>query len=139
MIRYEIVRVSTDEVLPVRHQVLWPNRPISFCEVEEDDQAKHFGVKVDGRLVCVVSLYIKGGAARLRKFATLPEFQGRGIGSQMLEALMDRVRTDGVHYLWLDARESAMDFYSRFGFKAEGERFHKGDIAYFRMSQQLDA
>lgn len=139
MIRYEIVSVSADEVLPVRHQVLWPDQPMSFCQVEGDDYAKHFGVKVDGRLVCVVSLYIHDGEARLRKFATLSEFQGRGIGSQMLEALIERVRSADIHYLWLDARESAMSFYGRFGFVAEGERFFRGDIPYFRMSQHFNA
>lgn len=137
MIHYENIRVSADEVLPIRHQVLWPEKPITFCQVTGDDSAQHYGIKVDSRIVCVASLYFAGGEARLRKFATLPEFQGRGIGSQMLVSLIDEVRVHGLRYFWLDARESALAFYQRHGFSTEGERFYKGEIPYFRMSQRL--
>jgi predicted GNAT family N-acyltransferase len=38
---------------------------------------------------------------------------------------------------WFDARETALEFYKKFEFQTEGERFFKGDVAYFRMSKQL--
>ena len=138
MIRYEIVSITAAEALTVRHQVLWPDKPPSFSMVVGDDAAQHFGIRIDGQLVCVASLYLSERAARLRKFATLPAFQGHGIGTQMLQYLIDTVKHDEqLECLWLDARETALSFYQRFGFVVEGERFHKGEIAYFRVSQPL--
>jgi len=67
--------ITLDEVLPIRHCVLWPNKPLSFSRVNGDDTASHYGVFFDGLLVSVASIYIEGRVARLRKFATLGNFK----------------------------------------------------------------
>jgi len=112
---------------------LWPTKPPSFCEVEGDDTAKHYGAYVDGELVSVASIYLDGSRARLRKFATLPRFQGKGIGSKVISHLVTELKTSGIHYLWCDARESAMGFYQRFGMETQGEVFKKSGIPYYKM------
>ncbi|WP_430520069.1 hypothetical protein [Aliivibrio sp.] len=30
-----------DEALPIRHEVLWPTKPMLFCKVDGDETAKH--------------------------------------------------------------------------------------------------
>ena len=67
----EIVELTWQDTIPVRHQVLWPNELPEFCIVEGDQEALHFGVIVDNIIVSVASLYIDANSARLRKFATL--------------------------------------------------------------------
>ena len=126
------LKIKPKDTLLIRHKVLWPNEPVEYCIVEGDETAWHFGVELDSSLVCVASLYLDGRSARLRKFATLPEYQGQGIGSFMLKSLIAELKSEGVEYLWFDARESALRFYERFGFSAFGERFLKKD-PYFKM------
>ena len=128
-----IQSVSWQQVLPVRHQVLWPDKPESFCRVEGDESAWHLGGFVDDQLVSVASVYYHDNEARLRKFATLPAFQRHGIGTAMLSQLLTQLRSQSVNYFWCDARETAQAFYQRFGMQVEGERFYKGEIPYFRM------
>jgi len=48
----------------------------------------HFGAFVNDELVCVASVYIKSDKARLRTFATKIDYQGQGIGSQMLKFIL---------------------------------------------------
>lgn len=97
----------------------------------------HFGVYLDQRLVSVASIYIDGTQARLRKFATLNDYQGKGIGSALIEYVLTYLREYRIQYLWCDARESARSFYQRLGFKVFGERFFKSSVPYFKMGLVL--
>ncbi|WEM44585.1 GNAT family N-acetyltransferase (plasmid) [Photobacterium sp. DA100] len=133
----KINQISAEQTLPVRHQVLWPNESVDFCRVPGDDDGLHYGVYEDDRLVCVASVFVSGEQARLRKFATLPQCQGRGIGSAVIEFVLADLKAKGVRFFWCDARESAGGFYRRLGMESEGERFYKGDVPYFKMAMAL--
>ncbi|NHI00824.1 GNAT family N-acetyltransferase [Oceanimonas sp. MB9] len=129
--------LTVEEVLPLRHAVLWPNEPVAFSRVAEDDAGAHFGIRQHGEVVCVASVFFSGDTARLRKFATKMACQGQGMGSVMLQFLIEHLRERGVRKLWFDARASATAFYGKFGFAVEGERFYKHGVAYYRMSRVL--
>jgi len=133
----EIIEINAQETIAIRHEVLWPNKTPEFCMVEGDSEALHFAVLNNKKIVCVASIYITGASARLRKFATLEEFQGQGIGSFMLNHLVQQLKKQGMQSLWFDARESAVGFYNRLGFTVSGTRFYKSHIAYYRMHADL--
>ena len=131
-----IQNLTWQQTIDIRHKVLWPNKDPSFCKVEGDETAIHYGANVKGNIVCVASLYINAEKVRLRKFATVEGFQKQGIGTAMIEHMLAESRQiPGVQVFWFDARETAIGFYKRFGFKVEGERFYKSNIADFKMSQ----
>ncbi len=134
----EIQQVTLEEALPIRQCVLWPDKPASFCIVEGDDTATHFGAVIEEQLVCVASVYINGCEARLRKFATLPEYQGIGIGSKVIEHVISELKRLNAKHFWCDARTTALGFYQRFGMDIEGEQFEKSGVSYFKMSVWWD-
>lgn len=134
----EIRTIPWQETIPIRHQVLWPNESPAFCMLADDDQGWHFGYYLNGRLVSVASIYFDVDRARLRKFATLPALQGRGIGTELLSHVLKALKEKAVTYLWCDARESAIGFYQRLGLQQEGARFHKSGVAYSKMSVRLN-
>lgn len=129
--------ISADETLDIRHRVLWPNKPKAFCQLEDDQNAWHFGGFVEGQLVCVASVFFTQGEARLRKFATLEEFQGLGIGGKMIRHILAELKQSDARLFWCDARTTAMDFYQRFGMGTTSEVFYKEEIPYQRMSLEL--
>ena len=129
--------ITTEETLPLRQAVLWPDHPLSASRVEGDEAALHFGGFVGDELVCTASLFPDGDQIRLRKFATLPDYQGHGHGTAMIQHLLDVARAQGAEMFWFDARESALPFYARFGFESFGDRFFKRDVPYRRMSKRL--
>lgn len=106
-----IKKITWQETIPIRHEVLWPNKTPEFCHVEGDELAQHFGLFIDECLVSVASIYLDNGAARLRKFATLNHYQGRGYGTALLQHILEALKADGVRLFWCDARESAIGFY----------------------------
>lgn len=133
----KICTIRWDEALPIRHKVLWPNKPVSFCKVQGDEEARHYGVYIDEKLVCVASVFSDMNIARLRKFATLPSYQGRGIGSQLINFIFNELKKDGVEVFWCDARKTAAGFYQKFGMKQQGGEFIKSGVLYYKMEVKL--
>ena len=133
----DIRKISWDEALPIRHMVLWPNKPLLFCKVDEDETAQHYGVYAKNKLVCVASIYLNGRVARLRKFATLAEFQGQGLGSNIIMHILKELKKADVESFWCDARITASGFYKKFGMQQQGTTFIKSDIEYIKMVVSL--
>jgi GNAT superfamily N-acetyltransferase len=135
-----ILPITAEACLPLRQQVLWPGLPLAACAVPEDASGTHYGAFDGAHLVCVGSFFTQPpDRARLRKFATAPDHQHRGIGTALLRRACDDLHAQGVRYLWFDARQSAQAFYRRLGFTVEGAPFHKQGVAYLRMIGELSA
>ncbi len=128
-----IRRIDAEATYPLRHAVLWPDKPLDFVKIGDDFTGHHFGAFVDAGLVSVISLFVTGTEARFRKFATDPTWQRQGIGSKLLTGTFAEARQLGATTIWCDARLDAADFYRRFGLRPDGVVFHKGPIPYVKM------
>jgi GNAT superfamily N-acetyltransferase len=62
-------------------------------------------------------------AWRLRSMATDPTVQGTGAGAAVLRSATEVARAHGAEVLWCQAREPAVGFYLRAGWRLYGERF----------------
>jgi len=133
-----IVSLTLDNVLAIRQKVLWPNLSMNCCIVDGDKDAMHYGAMVDNNLVSVASVFIDNDAACLRKFATLPSFQGRGIGSFLVKSILTDLTMKKVHLFWCDARETAVSFYERLGMTVSSERYYKQDIPCIKMTMTIN-
>lgn len=72
-------------------------------------------------------------AARIGRMAVLPAFRGRGLGRALLDALIERARTDGAAAIELHAQLHALGFYARAGFVAQGPVFDDAGIDHRAM------
>jgi ribosomal protein S18 acetylase RimI-like enzyme len=75
--------------------------------------------KVVGTLACTIS----GEEGHLRGMAVLPDWQGTGIASALLNVAEDEIRNKHGKYITLDTTEPlgpAMAFYKRHGFTRSG-------------------
>jgi ribosomal-protein-alanine N-acetyltransferase len=92
-------------------------------------------VVTDGVLVGYALVVPDRPVAYLAELAVDPAFQGRGYGSTLLGALLDRLRAAGFETLRLTARaddERVRAFYDRFGFEREDripDHYEDGDGA----------
>jgi predicted GNAT family N-acyltransferase len=79
------------------------------------------------------------GTARLEptgkigRVAVLPQYRGTGIGGAMIGHLVDLARTLGLTQVYLNSQSSAIGFYARMGFRAEGPEFVEVGIPHRRM------
>lgn len=124
--------------LPLRQAVLWPRATLAEVALADDAEGLHIGGFVRDELHCVASFFVTGASeGRLRKFATDPAWQGRGIGSAVLREGARQLVARGIDTLWFDARESAQQFYRHRGFIVDGPPFYKDDVRYVRMRGPL--
>ena len=130
-----IKEVSIDQILPIRQQVMWPDKPIDFVRVPEDENGIHFGLFVEENLVSVVSVFIHGQEAQFRKFATLEQFQGKGNGSKLLQYIFDFLEAKNTKRIWCNARISKAGFYQKFGMTTTDATFEKEGMEYVVMEK----
>ncbi|MCH7408509.1 GNAT family N-acetyltransferase [Belliella sp. DSM 111904] len=132
-----IKEITLNEALPIRHVAMWPDKDLDFVRVPGDDQATHLGLFVDRKLISVVSIFKKADGAQFRKFATLPNYQGRGYGSKLLVYMIGFAQKQNLSRIWCNARASKVDFYSNFGLSTTNKTFEKSGLEYVVMEREL--
>ena len=71
------------------------------------------------------------------RMAVLRDWRGRGVGSALLESLLELAARNGKSMVRLNAQTHAARFYERFGFVAEGEVFMEAGIEHVSMHKAL--
>jgi predicted GNAT family N-acyltransferase len=69
--------------------------------------------------------------------AVLAECRGRGIGSRILESLIERARERGETQVALSAQVHAVEFYRSHGFQAMGEIYDEAGIPHRKMRRAI--
>jgi predicted GNAT family N-acyltransferase len=124
-------RASIEEVIPLRHRILRKGRPIETASFAEDhfESTLHFGLYNEhGNIICCLmmtpNLYKGLDAWQLRGMATDEKWQGKGIGSELVKKSIAAVQEiSKKSLLWCNARESAVGFYEKLGWKIDSELF----------------
>lgn len=132
-----IQSITAEQTYPLRHSVLWPDKPLDYVMVDDDAAGHHFGAFNNEELIAVISLFVNGQESRFRKFAAHPDHQRKGVGTLLLNHVIAEARRLGATVLWCDARLDAADFYRRFGMTAVSDVFYKGPIPYAKFSLTL--
>lgn len=71
------------------------------------------------------------------RMAVLADWRGRGVGTALLEALLERADQRGFVRVRLHAQTRAMPFYARFGFAPVGNAFNEAGILHQTMERVL--
>jgi predicted GNAT family N-acyltransferase len=140
-------RCSVDEILPLRHAVLRPGKPLETAHFSYDDldTTRHYGLfdEAGQPLVCLTLLQqplrtdslISGAlpsvtpgivvkAWQLRGMATADGQQGLGLGTRLMKfAIDDAVEQDFSRVFWCNARIKAVPFYQRNDWQIVSEEF----------------
>lgn len=121
----------------IRHEVFVQEQgiPKDLEHDAADAQARHavaynrLGQAVaTGRL-----LPARHAEAQIGRLAVHRSLRGGGVGRQLLAALQDAARQQGVQTLMLHAQESAIGFYLRLGWQPRGEPFVEAGIRHVEM------
>jgi N-acetylglutamate synthase-like GNAT family acetyltransferase len=128
-IRYEWVSYNSDLYLAcvqLRDEVL--RRPLGQKLSPSDLEGEHsdlFLAATHGHQVvgCLVLTKEDDGGIRMRQVAVASNLQRSGIGTGMLVATEKKAREVGFSLLMLHARQEAVPFYERLGYRCKGEQF----------------
>ncbi len=100
-----------------------------FCFFRED--------KILGGLIIHPVEPESDGVFKMRQVAVDPDFQGQGIGTQLVLFCEDFVRGWGGTRLTLHSRIGARPFYEKLGYQSLGEPFVEVGLIHFLMEKEL--
>ena len=132
-----IKEITAADTYPLRHAVMWPQMPLDFIILPDDEKGIHFGLFKNDTLIAVASLFIENNIAQFRKLATATPEQGKGYGSQLLSHLLAYAEDKKVKKIWCNARKDKAAFYFKFGLKVTKRVFRKQEIDYVVMEKLI--
>ncbi len=123
--KMQIKNIDASETWEIRHKVMWPDQPLEFVQLEEDNSGLHFGAFEDDKLVSIVSCFVIANEMQFRKLATLEEYQGKGIASSLVKYILQLAKDKDLRKVWCNARTNKTSFYEKFGMIATDKTFVK--------------
>jgi predicted GNAT family N-acyltransferase len=90
-------------------------------EIDEmDDAAVHLLAHAGGMAVGTARLLTYGDTGKIGRVCVLRDWRGRGIGAALTQAALGHFAARGLAQAKLSAQISALGFYEKLGFTAEG-------------------
>ena len=108
-------------------------------ELDDFDPTSKHALAYEGRL-CVGTgrlVHLNSHHAQIGRMAVLSAFRNRGIGKAILSRLIALAKAEGVLTLILHSQVSAIPFYAKMGFIAEGPIYDEAGIPHRNMILSL--
>lgn len=142
----KVRRITKDtfgDYLNVRKQVFVVEQNVSLdIEIDELDSLEvqnviHIGAFINNDIVGTSRLIKEGSTLVVGRVAVLKEYRKQGVGAAMMAYAETQALNNGFKYLKLGAQVSAIPFYEKSGYKAEGDIFLDANIEHRNMVKVL--
>ncbi|GGE53116.1 acetyltransferase (GNAT) family protein [Pedobacter psychrotolerans] len=137
MMLIQIEQIFPSLTWKIRHEVMYPELPMDSVKLADDFEGIHFGVYLEHKLTGVVSLFNEGDVYQFRKLAILSDAQKSGLGTQLMNHILDFCKIQKASKLWCNARVNAKEFYYKFGFHETEKTFFKDGYDFVVMEKEL--
>lgn len=128
------------KMIALRQQILRQPLGLSFSfeELErEKDDLLIAAFDDDDMLGCCLLSKINNDTLRLRQMAVQNNLQGKGIGASIMSFVENLARDKGYKCLMMHARNTAIGFYERFGYKTRGDEFIEVGVPHHVMEKLI--
>ena len=132
---------AAQEAYLIRKQVFIEEQGVpEDMELDEHDPlAKHALVYQDGLCVGTGRLVrLDNDHAQIGRMAVLSAYRNQSIGTAILSRLIALAKAEGILVLVLHSQISALPFYAKFGFVAEGPIYDEAGIPHRNMILLLE-
>jgi predicted GNAT family N-acyltransferase len=128
------------QMVKLRYEIMRKPLGLSFSPEELAKEKKDILIGAfdeDDMLGCCILTDMHNGCARLRQMAVKKNMQGKGIGESIMTFAENLARDKGFKSLTMHARDSALGFYEKFGYKVKGDQFVEINIPHHIMEKRL--
>ncbi len=129
-----------DLMVKLRYEIMRKPLGLDFS-VEELSREKEdilIGAFEEDMIIgCCIISRLDNHCCRLRQMAVQKNEQGKGIGESMMQFAENIARDRGFKILMMHARETAIGFYEKYGYKVKGDEFIEVNIKHRIMEKKL--
>jgi len=132
-----IEQIETEQELDlaysIRNQVFCIEQNVPYeIEMDEfDKDANHILALMDGNPVGTARWRRTEEGVKLERFAVLKEYRKSGVGNALVKHLLSELCDS--NNIYLNAQESVIKFYEKYGFQVAGPRFFEASIPHKKM------
>lgn len=129
-----------EQMVQLRHQILRQPLGLSFSKEElerEKDNILIGAFDEDQMLGCCMLTPVDAETLQVRQMAVNNNLQGKGIGASIMAFAENLSRDKGFKKLVMHARDTAIGFYEKFGFKVNGNQFTEVNLPHHQMEKML--
>ncbi len=107
-------------------------------ELERDKRDLHLGgFKGEQLIACLVLSKLSSQRMKMRQVAVLEELQCQGVGAKLVKFSEEIALENKIFEMELSARATALKFYLRQGYLAQGESYSEQNIPHIKMFKAL--
>ncbi|MEP6597679.1 MAG: GNAT family N-acetyltransferase [Ginsengibacter sp.] len=128
------------QMVDLRYEILRKPLGLSFKKEELDKEKNDILIgafEEEKMLGCCLMTRVDDNNIRLRQMAVQNNLQGKGIGASMLNFAENVARDAGYKKMVMHARNTAIHFYEKLGYKITSEEFEEITIPHHIMEKKL--
>lgn len=127
------------KALSLREDILRKPLGLSLTSEEREGDKEHvYIVGFLGDDLCATAVLVpEGDRLKMRQVAVKKDHQGKGVASAMLKFCEEYALNKGVDEIYCHARETAIPFYLKNHYLAEGEPFIETTIPHLKMRKVI--
>lgn len=128
------------QMVKLRDAILRKPLGLTFTQedLEQEKDNMFIGAFEEDRMLgCCMLVEEQPDIVRLRQMAVLNDLQGKGIGRALMNFAENLARDRGYKIVRMHARNNAVGFYEKVGYKVKGDQFIEVTIPHFVMEKEL--
>lgn len=129
-----------DQMIELRKSVL--RKPLGLTYSKEDLERDKNDLLIgafeeDAMLACCILTRKEPGIFQLRQMAVDQRMQRNGVGATIMHFAENLAKDSGGKQVMMHARKTAIGFYEKLGYTADGDEFSEVGIPHVQMSKNL--
>lgn len=134
----QIEEIDYGQVLALRHEVMYPEHDINFVKLDNDANGIHVGIREQGDVIAVVSIFLEGRDIQFRKLATKESFQHKGYATSLIKWILAYAKEMKLNKVWANSRVNIYPLYEQLGFAKTDKTFSKNGYDYVVVEYDIE-
>ena len=128
------------KAIQLRYSILRAPLGLNFCQEDLDKEKDHIHIasfEDDELLGCCMLTKIDPHTLQLRQMAVKDNLQRKGIGASIVSFAESIAKDKGYRRIIMHARDTAIGFYEKFGYKVKGDEFREVNLPHHVMEKNI--
>jgi predicted GNAT family N-acyltransferase len=128
------------KAIQLRYSILRAPLGLNFSQKDLEQEKEYIHIasfEEDDLLGCCMLTKVDKHTLQLRQMAVKDKLQRKGIGASIISFAENLAKDKGYRRIIMHARDTAVGFYEKFGYKIKGEQFTEVNLPHHVMEKAI--